>query len=520
MKRLYAYIRVSDPKQGLGVSLAEQQSVIEGYAARIGGEIIEWFKETRTAAKAGRPVFARMTKLLRARKADGVIVHKLDRSTRNYRDWAEIDELLESGIDIFVASENLDLRSRGGRLAADVEIAVAVDFIRNLRAETLKGIEGRLKQGILPCGVGIGYLNSGAGKPKAIDPVRGPLVRRVFELYATGRYTLRDLTREAETLGLRSRNGNPLRLQQFQALLRNPFYAGAIHSKRFGVFQGAHTPIVSRSLFDRVQAVLDGKRVRRTKRFWFQFRRLLHCQTCGRCLIGSERKGYVYYRCSNIPCPTTSVREDAVERAMKEALRGISFRPEEVSYLQQQLAANSDAEERIKAARRVALNQTLAALNARAARLTDLLLDGKVDSEAHDERRAALIAERQKIEQELGSLDAEYSLGAVARQIVELAKSPETLYESADAEGRRQFLEIVLSNATVSGKCVEFTWLEPFATISKRLSRQLGAPLYDTPRTSVRNRTFSAEALLQACDACTSEMISALREFMEDKPPS
>jgi site-specific DNA recombinase len=513
MKRLYAYIRVSDPKQGLGVSLAEQQSVIEGYAARIDGEIIEWFKETRTAAKAGRPVFARMTKLLRARKADGVVVHKLDRSTRNYRDWAEIDELLESGIDIFVASENLDLRSRGGRLAADVEIAVAVDFIRNLRAETLKGIEGRLKQGILPCGVGIGYLNSGAGKPKAIDPIRGPLVRRVFELYATGRYTLRDLTAEAARLGLRSRNGNPLRLQQFQVLLRNPFYAGVIHSKRFGHFKGAHTPIVSRVLFDRVQAVLNGKRVRRTRRFWFQFRRLLRCKTCRRCLIGSERKGHVYYRCSNIPCPTTSVREDAVEGAFKETLGRISFNPKEADYLERQLAENSNAEDRVTDSRRLALKQSLAALNARSARLTDLLLDGNIDAAAHDERRAALIGERQKSEQKLASLEAdEHSLAAAALQIVELARSPELLYETADQERRRQLLEIVLSNATVCGKNVDFTLREPFETISNRNSRQSGAPLYDTPR------TFLAEELLQACAACPPEIVRDLREFMEEKP--
>jgi DNA invertase Pin-like site-specific DNA recombinase len=191
MKHLFAYIRVSDPKQKTGVSLTEQRAIIERYAERIGAEIVEWFEETRTAAKAGRPVFTRMLKLLRAGKAAGVVIHKLDRGTRNFRDWAEIDDAIESGIEVHVANENLDLRSRGGRLAADVQIAVAVDYIRNLREEALKGIHGRLKQGILPNGVGIGYLDAGAGKPKTIDPKKGPLVKRLFELYATGAYAPR-----------------------------------------------------------------------------------------------------------------------------------------------------------------------------------------------------------------------------------------------------------------------------------------------------------------------------------------
>jgi site-specific DNA recombinase len=513
MKRLYAYIRVSDPKQGAGVSLTEQQSAIAAYAAKVDGEIVEWFQETRTAAKAGRPVFTTMMKLLRAGKADGVIVHKLDRSTRNYRDWAEIDELLQDGVDIFVASENLDLRSRGGRLAADVEIAVAVDYIRNLREEALKGIHGRLKQGILPNAAGIGYLNCGAGKPKALDPAKAPLVRRLFERYATGGYTLRDLTADAKKIGLRNRNGRPIHRQQFQRMLRDPFYAGVIRSKRFGLFQGAHTPIVSRVLFDRVQAVLDGKRVRRTKRFYFQFRRFLHCKTCGRSLIGSEKKGFVYYRCANIPCPTTSVREDVVDRALQEELKRIKFSPDEIIYLEQAIVARSAAAIEVKGAQRATLAGGLAALNARSARLTDLLLEGRIDTAAHDERRGLLISERQEIEQELAALDAgDDSLVMAARQIVELARSPETLYESADPEKKRQLLEIVMSNPVVSGKNIEFTLLEPFATVAKRFSCNIGGPLYATPR------TFSAEVLLKACAKSSPETLRALRALMEHKP--
>lgn len=230
MKQLFAYIRVSTAKQGQGVSLQEQRAAIERYAARMGVLIVQWFEERKTAAKAGRPEFARMVKLLRSGKADGVVIHKIDRSTRNYRDWADIDELIDSGIEVRFANDDLDLRSRGGRLAADIQVAVAVDYIRNLREEALKGIHGRLKQGLLPNGVGIGYIDTGAGKPKVIDPARAPLVKRVFELYATGAYTLRHITTDAERMGLRNRNGHALRMQEIHKVLRNPFYAGIIRS--------------------------------------------------------------------------------------------------------------------------------------------------------------------------------------------------------------------------------------------------------------------------------------------------
>src|SRR5260370_14000941 len=334
MKQLFAYIRVSGKKQTEGVSLPEQRAIIKAYADRIGATVIEWFEETRTAAKAGRPVFMRMTALLRAGKAEGVIIHKLDRGTRNFRDWAEIDELIESGIDIYVANDNLDLRSRGGRLAADVQIAVAVDYIRNLREEALKGIHGRLKQGILPHHAPIGYVDRGAGKPKEIDPTRGPIVGRLFEFYATGAYTLRQLTEEGIAIGLRNKNGNPLRLTQIHAMLHNIFYTGVIRSARFGLFIGAHEPIVKRSMFDRVQEVLQGKFVRRTKHHSFIFRRLLHCKTCERSLVGSMVKGNVYYRCATVGCPTTSVREDNVDAVIRELLSAITFDEKEAALIE------------------------------------------------------------------------------------------------------------------------------------------------------------------------------------------
>jgi site-specific DNA recombinase len=95
MNTFYGYIRVSTVRQGEhGVSLPEQKSAIERYASRQNLTITEWFEEQQTAAKQGRPVFNRMLRLLRAKKAAGVIIHKIDRSARNLKDWAALGELM------------------------------------------------------------------------------------------------------------------------------------------------------------------------------------------------------------------------------------------------------------------------------------------------------------------------------------------------------------------------------------------------------------------------------------------
>src|ERR1019366_6163603 len=114
---------------------------------------------------------------------------------------------IDSGIQIHFVNESLDLNTRGGRISADIQAVVAADFIRNLREETRKGFYGRLKQGLYPLPAPIGYLDQGKGKAKTIDPVMGPLVRKAFELYATGRYSFATIGEELFRLGLRTRSG-------------------------------------------------------------------------------------------------------------------------------------------------------------------------------------------------------------------------------------------------------------------------------------------------------------------------
>src|SRR5579863_5439512 len=181
MSRYFGYVRVSTIKQGeQGVSLQQQREAIERYAQRNSCDVVQWFEEQETAAKRGRPVFGEMIKLLKRGKARGVIIHKIDRSARNLRDWADLGELIDQGVEVCFANESLDLRSRGGRLSADIQAVVAADYIRNLREETRKGFYGRLKQGLYPMPAPLGYLDKGQGQPKDIDPATAPLVREAF----------------------------------------------------------------------------------------------------------------------------------------------------------------------------------------------------------------------------------------------------------------------------------------------------------------------------------------------------
>jgi DNA invertase Pin-like site-specific DNA recombinase len=298
-KQFFSYIRVSTTKQGEhGVSLQEQQDSISRYAQHQSLRITRSFEEQETAAKRGRPVFSEMLRLLRRGTAQGVVIHKIDRGARNLKDWADLAELIDTGVEVHFANESLDLKTRGGRLSADIQAVVAADFIRNLREETKKGFYGRLKQGLYPIRAPIGYLDCGGGQAKAPDPKMAPLVREAFELYATGNTSQPRLVEEMYRRGLRNRQGKGVSLNGISTMLNNPFYMGLIRLRTTGeCFPGVHAPILSKQLFDAVQRILDGKTVARTHKHEFTFSRMIRCNLCGCTVMAEVQKGHTYYLC-------------------------------------------------------------------------------------------------------------------------------------------------------------------------------------------------------------------------------
>ncbi len=426
-----------------------------------------------------------MLRLLKAGRATGVIIHKIDRSARNLRDWADLGELIDQGMDVRFANESLDLQSRGGRLSADIQAVVAADYIRNLREETKKGFYGRLKQGVYPLPAPLGYADRGAGQPKALDPATAPLVKKAFELYATAGYSLETLREKLADLGLRNRRGGPVSLNGLSVMLRNPFYIGIIRLRRTGeTFPGGHEPLVRTALFERVQAVLTGKMNSRSVCHDFLFRRLLSCAHCGYSLIGEFQKGRVYYRCHTRRCPTTSVREDVVDSVLQTAFAPLRFSDIEERYLvatldRLKLTAARDSEDHL-----AALQLRLAGIDDRLGRLTDAYIDGTIEKNLFENRKSSLLTEKRGAEEALAFLKADpMAIPNRLSRFLELARSVQSRYVTDSPAEKRELVEIVTSNRCVRGRNIDVTLSPPFREIANRAETANSSPSRGIPRT-------------------------------------
>lgn len=461
MKRCFGYVRVSTVKQGDGVSLEAQREAILAFASCNNIEITQWFEEKETAAKRGRPLFNQMVRDLHRGKAHGLVIHKVDRSARNPADWVQIGELADAGIDIHFVTESLDFRSRGGRLTADIQAVIAADYIRNLREECIKGITGRLKQGLYPFRAPIGYLDNGGGKAKTLDPRRAPLVKLAFELYASRRHSLRTLLAELNRKkGLTNREGGTLTLCGIENA-NNPFYTGIIRIKRTGMsYRGVHERLISANLFERVQAIKSGKSGPKVTRHDHIYRGLFRCGHCHGPMVPELQKSHVYYRCAIKLCPTMTVREEALAAAIDTCLAqsqlGHADAADFLARIETWVAqTNSSDQEKAWQLRKAAIQD-------RIDRLTDALVDRLIDRDAYADRRQRLALEEEALDEEHQKIGNRAAKAAHMRTLIELAKTLCLSHQLAEPAEKRRLVEMTTSNRRVYGKniCIEpSNWL-------------------------------------------------------------
>ena len=509
--RYFGYVRVSTTKQGeLGVSLDEQKSAIEEYAAKNSCHISQWFEDRETAAKRGRRMFNQMLKDLRAGRAEGVIIHKVDRGARNLFDWAYLTELSQNGVDVRLVADNIDLKSRGGLLMGNFQALLATDFSINLSSEVKKGMYGRVKQGLYPWTAPLGYLDNGKGKPKTIDPVKGPLVKYMFERYATNTVGFEALRHEMHALGLSTKGGKPLAYDAFTRAFRNPFYCGILRLKTLDeAFPGIHEPLISKALFERVQSIVRGKTVPKARKHLFLFRQMVHCESCGtRTLTGeNHRTSFTYYRCHGRTCHGTSWTEAALEEVVRDHLdqirlplqgdreSGSNPRPWKVpenggrgdvgtrshpwgaggiECLRGLVEKASREEGADKGRLKHSLKLRLDKIEDQMRRLMDLLLDRTIDRAAYTARKDELLMERQGLLDQMSSADGRSPLEQLFEEF-ENTNSQLLRYDTLDNDEKRELVEIVCSKFSVSRKSPTFTLRTPYKEIAETCDPQYGA---------------------------------------------
>lgn len=263
-----------------------------------------------------RPKFLQLVRLLKEKQIKGAIFLTWDRASRNKQDSVLLQKLIRQGSDIRFVEANYD-KSSAGDLHMDIDGMFAAHYSRTISEKVRHAYEKLRAEGRCTYTAPIGYLDQGSDS-KLLDPERAPLVKRVFELYATGEWSFVQLAKWANQQGLaqkpqrrkRSKEeilsnldvstlpkiSRPVTRKTIEYILSNPFFIGRIKAGD-GFRVGKHQPLIDTALFNRVQEILKQQNVsvRYVDKLFFVYRGLAYC-TCGRVYTPYEQKGSVYYR--------------------------------------------------------------------------------------------------------------------------------------------------------------------------------------------------------------------------------
>ncbi len=498
-QRVFAFQRVSTKEQAEGASLTEQRRVIREFCQRRSLEIVGNIEEVQTAAKTGRTNFEAMVKALKKGNADGIVFHKVDRSSRNYRDWLTISDLMDSGLYIAFAAEGLESSDPSGRLTMDILAATAVHYIRNLKGEIKKGISGRIRAGLWPKPAPLGYLNPPKGTPKEkrcrkhIDPTRADLVREAFLLYATGAYTLERLTDTMCERGLTTLAGKPLSMSRIADLLDNPFYAGWVFYAD-QLFPGKHPALIEHRLFERVQELRKKKMHALEYKHAHLLQQLLVCSECQRFLTPEIQKGHTYYRCHNHKHQSNTIREENVSIHISSLLERIHPSEEEKAIMAQLLGAIVSAQGDEHQSIRQRLQLEKSNIKSQRQRAAEGYTKGILSEDTYKEQETRLTVAERDITQKLTKL-SESSHDDTVSKALALFERLDLAYSNAKKPEQRQLLRNIISNFSVAQKNVS---IEPRKWVRVAIEREkflLGAP----HREKVRACQDFLEKLTEIC---------------------
>jgi site-specific DNA recombinase len=333
------YIRVSDEKQLLNHSLETQEQMLYEYAEAKRIRLLCIFREKGVSAKgfANRPAWADLLGYLKGSNTsiNYVLVTANDRFSREYLEAATMRSYLKKRYDVAVVSlQNALDPDHITSMLIDAILDILAHFDNSNRsARTRMGMHTASTKGLHLGNAPFGYvrvLDELTGrKPIRIVDEDAKVVKYIFEAYGVAGATVPEIYEAI-------RDRYPLSKSYLYELLRNPRYCGYIPdtTEEDVLHMGEHDPIISKELFERVQARLAefGRSVSPddsvdSEASWLKG--LLYCQRCGTKLTFAYSGGngglYPYYNCRSKRCPTR-LPPATVESFLVDTLRQLQKR--------------------------------------------------------------------------------------------------------------------------------------------------------------------------------------------------
>ena len=418
MNKYFIYCRKSsedDDRQILSIEaqLAEMNEIIVSN----GLQVVETFEESMSAKSPGREIFNDMIRRIACGEANAILCWKLDRLARNFDDGGKIIGLLQREAIKEIRTFEKTYLPTDNVLMIALEFGIANQYVRDLSSNIRRGIRQKIRRGVYSGKAPLGYVNDPKLRTIEPHPENFQKLKRIFHLFATGKYTLAAIEREAKTQKLIGERGRkPLRINTISKLFQNPFYYGVFLHKG-EMHQGVHVPMITKRMFDDVQKarIMVSKPRKHRGDKGLMFLNFATCDSCGGAVTGErhiKKSGlqFRYYRCTHKVKGRTCEERNFMrqENFAEEIKRNTELVTLPDEWKERFLAKIETWETEACGVRQQQIDRLkseLAALKSRLDRVNNAFVDGSLELQEFKEIKNPLIQQKTDLEQRLIALE-------------------------------------------------------------------------------------------------------------------
>ena len=372
--RAVSYSRFSSHNQRTESIDAQQRAIYKYIAENQYTPVGDYVDEALTGTNTQRPGFQSMLDDAQKGLFDVVIVHKMDRFSRDVYDALDVQRKLALyGVRIESVIERFE-ETPEGQLQKVIQLGVGQYYSQNLAREVVKGLKENAYKAIHNGGIPpYGFDVDPDTKKYLINEHEAEAVRIMFEKLIQG-WSYRELAEYLNLLGYRTKIGNKFSAtSSFYDILTNPKYKGEYvfnrsvskpkqlgmkrsHRKNKNEEEIIRIPngvpaIVDEETFELVQKLL--KQRRRSKgqhkaKEVYLLTGLVECAECGSAYHGSSRIGgrnkskYVSYRCSKRkklenPCKCKEINKSLLDEFVVNQLYTTLLNPINLQQLHEEI---------------------------------------------------------------------------------------------------------------------------------------------------------------------------------------
>ena len=410
-KNAVIYARYSSDNQH-ETSIEAQVQAAEAYARNNGYTVTARYidrAKSGTSTKS-RPEFKRMIEDSKKGEFQAVIVHKLDRFSRNTVD-SEVNRmiLMNNGVELLSVIEQFTGKPEDTILRAIIT-ALAQYYSENLSREVMKGMMVQAKKCLHIAGIPpLGYDVDPKTRLLVINPVEAETVRKIYELYLSG-YGYDKMAKTLNSLGYRTKGGKEFVHNSFHDLLRNKKYAGyyiynrSSHKDCLGrrnnhkdkdpneiiEIKGGIPAIIDEETYNKAMAKMEKNKHMPgaySARHTYLLSGLVKCGVCGKSMIGETRTGgkaknvTVSYRCNHnhSKCNNTEVKAAALEEYVLTLLERYIFDEKNIPVILEGIKEFFTEQDYHNADEIKRLNDVIRGLNRKLTNIKNIMMDGRAE---------------------------------------------------------------------------------------------------------------------------------------------